>query len=631
MSACRLLLAALAACCAASLSAQSGRVFTYVGDKPIVTHSSYRAETCDLAMRISNPLLAGKQVSHIRVLTAPDAQPSEDYKVWLSVDLNLEKNAEGKKVNAPDVLTLPAVPDKDGWIDVELPEPYTLTDKGVYVGYSFTITSYSDDGGRPIPYSQDRHADGFWFHGTKSAIKWMDYEDRMKGVLPIYVTLTGDYPSNSLAVSSWATDYPRAQAGSEYTLPLSVMNLGTEPVSEVSYTYSTGQGQRTGSATLSAPLKPDVVNPQLLFLSFAPLDELGNYTLELDLDGVNGAENKSGFRKASLPVEVHTLVPVQRVLLEEATGTWCSACPRGAVAIEALGRQYGSRFIGVAYHGGDDPMRTDAVMPKHFTSFPSATLNRGDIIDPYYGTDHTQTQKFAIQPLVEAALSLPASAAVDVTSEWADQSRQTLRAKATVAFTEDKAPEGYKVLFLLTADGLKGEGGLWMQSNSLSGADPSRLDDVLAPWADKPHKVRDIEYDHVVLLADSPEEGQALPATMAVAQTVSVTRDFALEKAVSANPACQGESLVQDKDKLAVVALLVAPDGTVVNVAKAPAGGSSASALDSLPAENSSPIVAVEYWSLDGRRLGAAPASGLCIRLSRHADGTRTAAKHLTR
>lgn len=597
----------------------------------MVTHSSYRAETCDLAMRISNPMLAGKQVSHIRVLTDPDAQPSEDYKVWLSVDLNLEKNDEGKKVNAPDVLTLPAVPDKDGWLDVELPEPYTLTDKGVYVGYSFTITSYSDEGGRPVPYSQDRHADGFWFHGTKSAIKWMDYEDRMKGVLPIYVTLTGDYPANSLAVGSWATDYPRAQAGSEYTLPLSVMNLGTESVSEVSYTYSTGEGQRTGKATLSAPLKPDVVNQQLLFLSFAPLDELGNYTLELDLDGVNGAENKAQFRKVSLPVEVHSLVPVKRVLLEEATGTWCSACPRGAAAIEALGRQYGSRFVGVAYHGGNDPMRTDAEMPKDFEHFPSATLDRGDIIDPYFGTDRTQTQKFAIQPLVEEALSLPAAAAVDVDSEWTDTSRQTLRAEATVAFTEDKVTEGYKVLFLLTADGLKGDGSLWMQSNSLSGSDPSRLDDVLAPWAERPHIVRDMEYDHVVLMADSPADGHALPASMPVAQAASVTRDFDLDKAVSANPACQGESLVQDKDKLAVVALLVAPDGTVVNVAKAPAGGSSASALDALPAGNTSPIVGVEYWSLDGRRLVAAPASGLCIRLSRHADGTLTVDKLLTR
>lgn len=77
---------------------------------------------------------------------------------------------------------------------------------------------------------------------------------------------------------------------------------------------------------------------------------------------------------------------------------------------------------------------------------------------------------------MEAAPGLPAVAAVDVDSEWLGETRQSLCAEATVAFTEDKATEGCKVLFLLTADGLKGEGSLWMQSNGLSGSDPSRLE-----------------------------------------------------------------------------------------------------------------------------------------------------------
>ena len=617
---------ALAACLAAGASAQTERVFTYAGDKPIVRHSSFRAETCDLAMHISNPLLAGKQVSHIRVLTDPAAQASEDYKVWLSVGLNLEKNDEGRKVNAPDVVTLSATPDEQGWIDVELPEPYTLTDKGVYVGYSFTITAYDEDAPKPILYSQDRHADGFWFHGSKSAVKWMDYEDRMKGVLPVYVTLKGDYPANSLAVSDWDTEYPRAQVNREYTLPLFVMNLGSDPVSEVEYSYNVAGERHSGKASLAAPLQPNIVDPHVLFLTFAPLAELGSYALDLDVEGVNGGENMSPFRTATLPVECHTLVPVKRVLLEEATGTWCSACPRGAAAIEALGRQYGSRFIGVAYHKGEDPMHTEAEMPKDFTYFPSATLDRGDIIDPYFGPDKSQTQKFAIQPLVEAALRQPATAAVDVASEWADEAHSALKATATVAFTTDMQTEGYKVLFLLTADGLKGDSPLWMQTNSLSGSDPSRLDDILAPWAEKPHKVKDVVYDHVALLSDNPGQGQSLPAAMAVAQTAEVSRDFDLSKAVSVNPQCEGESLVQDKDKLAVVALLTAPDGHVVNAARAAVGESSASGI-ALPGADAAEVVSVEYVGLDGTRLGAAPDSGICIRLSRHADGTVTADK----
>ena len=601
-------------------SAVDTKVYTFVGDKPMVTHSSYRAETCDLAIHLDNPLLKGKKVTRIRVLTAPESQPMEDFKVWLSLSLNLEKNEAGKKVNAPDILTVSGAPDSEGWLDVSLPEPYTLTEKGVYVGYSFTITEYSDEGGRPIPYSQNRHPGGFWFHGTKSAIKWMDYEDRMKGVLPIYVYLEGEYPPVSIAVAGWDTEYPYVQIDRESSLPVKVMNLGTEPIREISYSCKVDGGTREGKISLAEPIMPDIVNFRTQYLTLVPVRELGKHTLELNLREANGKDNESEFSEISLPVECRVLVPEKRVILEEGTGTWCSACPRGAAAIEALTAMYGSRFIGAAYHSGNDPMNSGATLPADFHYFPSAVLNRGDIIDPYFGADHTQTQAFAIRPLVEAVLAAPAEASVEVSSEWSDEAHSFLEMSAETAFADGFSDKSYKVLFILTADGLKGESPLWDQSNGLGHSDPDSLDEVLAPWAAKGNPITGLEYDHVVLLANTTEEGVTLPASMEQAETFTARGTFDLSKAVSVFGRNEGESLVQDENKLSVVAMLVDAQGHVVNCAKAPAGGSSVSGMEVLPAIDSQ-LISTEYYDVSGRRLSS-NVSGIQIRLSRYTDGT---------
>lgn len=608
-------------------SAQTGKVYTYAGDKPIVTHSSYRAETCDLAMKLYNPLLTGKKVTHIRVLTAPQAQPSQDYKVWLSSELKLEKNSEGKKVNAPDIVTVDCTPDAEGWLNVELPEPYTLTAKGVYVGYSFTITSYNDEGGRPIPYSQDRHADGFWFHGSKSAIKWMDYESRLQGVLPIYVTVEGDFHEYELSALRWATDYPYVQSDREFTLPLSVMNMGDKPVSEVSYTCIGPNGSElTKTVRLLNPIQPDIVNPKKLNVSIPALSELGVQEVSLRLDKVDGMPNASEYSQVTLSVESRALVPETRVVLEEATGTWCSACPRGAVAIEVLSEQFGSRFIGVAYHKGKDPMDTGCEPPADFTSFPSAVLNRGEIIDPYYGDVKGQNKPLGILPLVEAALEMPAPAAIDVKSEWTDATRTTLRATATVAFTGETSAEGHSVVFILRADGLKGEGKHWEQYNGLGHGDPSSVtDEYLRPMAERGNPIKDMEYDHVALLCDAPSQAHPLPASIQPTVPVSLTREFNPEEAVSVYSQTKGQQLVHDKDKLSVVAILLDKQGGVVNAAQAPAGSNSAVSIASAILSDR-PVIATEYYDLSGRLLKS-PQTGVNIRLELHSDGTTTATK----
>ena len=72
--------------------------------------------------------------------------------------------------------------------------------------------------------------------------------------------------------------------------------------------------------------------------------------------------------------------PSNRVVVEEATGMWCSYCPQGTVALDWLSRKYPDNFIGIAIHY-DDPLALDAYSDAlGFVAWPAARVNRGDIL-----------------------------------------------------------------------------------------------------------------------------------------------------------------------------------------------------------------------------------------------------------
>jgi hypothetical protein len=80
-----------------------------------------------------------------------------------------------------------------------------------------------------------------------------------------------------------------------------------------------------------------------------------------------------------------TFLPTKRVLIEEATGTWCGWCPRGSVYTELVDQTYPGSALVVAVHNSD-PMANaayDAGMGNLISGYPSGLVDRTDIdIDP---------------------------------------------------------------------------------------------------------------------------------------------------------------------------------------------------------------------------------------------------------
>jgi len=82
----------------------------------------------------------------------------------------------------------------------------------------------------------------------------------------------------------------------------------------------------------------------------------------------------------------------QKVILEEITGTWCSACPQGAYYLNQAVLSNPDRIMGAAYHSGissyPDPMSTDETdywqVYYNLYSFPTILLN-GTSTDWNYG------------------------------------------------------------------------------------------------------------------------------------------------------------------------------------------------------------------------------------------------------
>ncbi len=111
--------------------------FTYNTDGLIANVYGYNfKETYDVAIRIADPQYVGCRVKGFVVDLPVKEDAVDNITGWLSTEL---KVTDG--VNAPDITTVPGVMDDRLVLNVTFPTPYTITDAGVWVGYSFDITS----------------------------------------------------------------------------------------------------------------------------------------------------------------------------------------------------------------------------------------------------------------------------------------------------------------------------------------------------------------------------------------------------------------------------------------------------------------------------------------------------------
>jgi hypothetical protein len=111
----------------------------------------------------------------------------------------------------------------------------------------------------------------------------------------------------------------------------------------------------------------------------------GNQTYTATISNINGGQDDIAGDN-TLSGQIDPVVPAagKMVVGEEATGTWCQWCPRGAVFMDLFETKYDQYWAGIAVHNGDPMTNTDydAGMGGLISGYPSAVVDRLADVDP---------------------------------------------------------------------------------------------------------------------------------------------------------------------------------------------------------------------------------------------------------
>ncbi len=405
--------------------------------------------------------------------------------------------------------------------------------------------------------------------------------------------------TNSLAPMTAGAVFVSPQSDG-VTARVKIINWGSEKVSYFTYTLYYMDTQVTEgpfTVDLDTPLESYDTGEFAAWLK--PGSELGQTDVILSINEVNGAYNEASVGYTYITRYTIEKTPEKRVVVEDYTGLWCQYCPRGIAIMESLQRMHPDDFIGIAVHCGDalDTQSYSTMESTWGSSKPSLWVNRKEKINEYVGEDQFEIEK-----------SNTTTMRIDVSAKWDDDQNNisvSTEVEPCIAIAEGTE---YAVGYVLTADGLRNSS--WGQVNNYSEWQsyenaPEELDKFKEPV----DPVYGLDYNHVAIASKGVEYGidGSLPSTMPVGETVvhNVTFDNVSQ-----------HSLIQDKSKLSVCALLINKStGKIENAAKC-AIKSSSTGITSV-GRNASEAVA--YYSADGSRLDA-PKRGLNI--IRHADGT---------
>ncbi len=574
-----------------------------------------KKEAYDVAVRIDDPSLVGKKIISARSFLYATSD-IDNISIWLSKELKLEN-----KKNAPDIVSVSTeVNAKTGEIKVTFAEPYTITEEGVYVGYSFNVTALTEETMNPLSLTTAVNENGFFLHTSRSVLKWINYSERLPASAPVEVTIEGDFPEASLGFKSVAPLY-YGQAGKSTDISVKILNQGTESVTSIDYSCVIDGATKTSHLDLETPIKPDFINPADLVIPVDLPSAVNIYDLTISIDKVNGVENEAVVKSAVTAVDVVSYVPKHRPVMEEYTGTWCGWCTRGWFALEKMNGLYPDDFIGIAYHN-NDPMAVldEYTYPVSIAGFPSSTIDRGYELDPYYGS---ASDGFGIEQDWLDARNTFSPAGVEAYAWWTDESKTSIGVLSETTFIKKFSGSAYKMAYVLCANDLHSTDEDWNQGNYFPSYARDYEGTELYALCEMGSSINDLHFNEVAIIADDVTgEKNPLPEEIEAGKVIKGDYAFDLADAVSLN----GVDLVQDKEKLFVVAMLIDGEtGRIINADKTAIAADKASGITEVKKSEAS-VKAVAYYDLQGRRTNAS-ARGLYIKKTTFSDGTVTSEK----
>ena len=175
---------------------------------------------------------------------------------------------------------------------------------------------------------------------------------------------------------------PYSAAPANINIEGTAKNIGGNVITAMDITWSDGTNSYTDNMSGLNILPNTIYN-------FTHSNQLnmtmpGTVNITVTIDNVNSSSDPDMSNNTlTATANIVSFLPTKRVVFEEATGTWCGWCPRGAVALETLEQNYPNTAIGIAVHNGDAMTVTAYDAGMSVGGYPSGHVDRAILdIDP---------------------------------------------------------------------------------------------------------------------------------------------------------------------------------------------------------------------------------------------------------
>jgi hypothetical protein len=211
-----------------------------------------------------------------------------------------------------------------------------------------------------------------------------------------------------------------------------------------------------------------------------PLDigMVNNYKLVVTLDNETAEINNS--------VSVLAFKPTKRVMIEEYSGSACSNCPLGFLAMEKLQEDFGDQIIPVCLRTYNNDVYSSGL--SAYTTYlglnnvgaPSAVINRSGIVSFPMATTADGYTFFAPEGVnklwcdyVYEEMETPAMADFSISAHTTNDTNTVIEVPMEISFAMDVVDQNISVLFIVLEDNL-----FTLQSNNLGAIN----DPLLGEW-----------------------------------------------------------------------------------------------------------------------------------------------------
>ena len=362
----------------------------------------------------------------------------KNVKVWISTSLPATADDADILVMDIEKSKLQAGAEADNLAgkanDVELTTPYTMTENGVYVGYSFEITSVTTSNGQyPVVASNQFPQDnGFFIKTSQSQTEWLNATEL--GNLALMVLAEGEFPQNSAQPVGLTNVL--VGIGDPATTTLTLSNTGKGSISSIDYILSIDGNQQAETHVNLSKAISDYCNNGNITISLGTFDEVGAKDLTITITKVNGVANEDSNNTISAILNVVEELFQRMVLVEEFTGESCVYCPGAASSLAAVlhNPKYADKVAAICHHSGfySDPYTTsfDNAYAAYFYNDNGGTYAPAMMYDRYTGSNKSSSGKPTpvygvggvedITQMVDLRLTVPTSVKLYIDPIWND-------------------------------------------------------------------------------------------------------------------------------------------------------------------------------------------------------------------